>query len=208
MFAATDILVFCVQIAVLLMVAGVFWRPVAAVVLLTCGLCGLAFALAGQGSSWLVVGVFAVFCAWRSLQVSFLQVKYAGLDVFSVKAPEKAPSETELLDKLVARMSEFHTTRQARAVAAKAAAAEAKPARGAAEPDAGSGSGRRARTPERLSTTRRLSRTASRRELPGRTGEGRAAEDAAAEELPALPHSPEERKKALDTSKTSPKAVA
>lgn len=203
MFAATDILVFCVQIAVLLLVAGAFWRPVAAVVLLTCGLCGLAFALAGQGTSWLVVGVFAVFCAWRSLQVSFLQVKYAGLDVFSVKAPDKAPSETELLDKLVARMSELHTVRQARAAAAKPAAAEAKASRGGAEPDAGPTNARRARTTERLSTTRRLARTGSRRELPDRT-----ADQTAAEEAPALPHSPEERKKALDTSKTSPKAVA
>ena len=203
MFAATDILVFCVQIAVLLLVAGVFWRPVAAVVLLTCGLCGLAFALVGQGSGWLVVGVFAVFCAWRSLQVSFLQVKYAGLDVFSVKAPEKAPSETELLDRLVQRMSELHTARQERAAAAKAAAAAAAPASASdTAGDPAQAGGRRSRS-ERLASSRRLSRPAARRELPGK-GES----EPGADDLPALPHSPEERKKRLDTSKTSPKAVA
>ena len=203
MFAATDILVFCIQIAVLLLVAGVFWRPVAAVVLLTCGLCGLAFALVGQGSGWLVVGVFAVFCAWRSLQVSFLQVKYAGLDVFSVKAPEKAPSETELLDRLVQRMSELHTARQERAAAAKAAAAAAAPASASdTAGDPAQAGGRRSRS-ERLASSRRLSRPAARRELPGK-GES----EPGADDLPALPHSPEERKKRLDTSKTSPKAVA
>jgi hypothetical protein len=203
MLALSDILVFSVQIGVLLLVAGVFWRPVAAVVLLTCGLCGLAFALVGQGSGWLVVGVFAVVCAWRSLQVSFLQVKYAGLDVFSVKAPKKAPSETELLDKLVQRMSELHTARQERAAAAKAAAAadaSASPSQ-TADPSASAG-GRRSRS-ERLSSSRRLSRPGSRRELPGKD-----EADGAADDLPALPHSPEERKKRLDTSKTSPKAVA
>lgn len=201
MLAASDILVFSVQIAVLLLVAAAFWRPVAAVVLLTCGLCGVAFAAIGQGSGWLVVGSFAVFCAWRSLFVSFLQVKYAGLDVFSVKAPEKAPSETELLDKLVARMSEVHAARQERA-AAKAAAAEAQAAKAAAEPDPAQVSNRRTRS-ERLSSTRRLSRPSSRRELPGKTDA-----ETGTEEVPALPHSPEDRKKRLDTSKTSPKAVA
>ncbi len=203
MLAATDLLVFSVQIAVLLLVAGVFWRPVAAVVLLTCGLCGLAFALVGQGSGWLVVGVFAVFCAWRSLQVSFLQVKYAGLDVFSVKAPEKAPSETELLDKLVQRMSELHTARQERAAAAKAAAASTASASPLEKAEASAQAGGRRSRSERLASSRRLSRTGSRRDLPGRD-----EAEAGADDLPALPHSPEERKKRLDTSKTSPKAVA
>ena len=203
MFAATDILVFCVQIAVLLLVAGVFWRPVAAVVLLTCGLCGLAFALVGQGSGWLVVGVFAVFCAWRSLQVSFFQVKYAGLDVFSVKAPEKAPSETELLDKLVQRMSELHTARRERAAAAKAAAAAAAPASASDTTGDPAQTGARRSRSERRAGSRRLSGPAARRELPG-NGEA----EPGADDLPALPHSPEERKKRLDTSKTSPKAVA
>jgi hypothetical protein len=201
MFAASDILVFSVQIAVLLLVAGVFWRPVAAVVLLTCGLCGVAFSLLGEGSSWLVVGGFAMFCAWRSLQVSFLQVKYAGLDVFSVKAPDKAPSETELLDKLVARMSEVHTARQARAAAAKAAAAAAPAATSEAPAETTTTGGRRTRA-ERLSS-RRLARPATRGELSGKTNA-----EAESEDTPALPHSPDERKKRLDTSKTSPKAVA
>ncbi|MBK1671342.1 hypothetical protein CKO28_25405 [Rhodovibrio sodomensis] len=201
MFAATDILVFCVQIAVLLLVAGAFWRPVAAVVLLTSGLCGLAFALLGEGSSWLVVGAFAVFCAWRSLQVSFLQVKYAGLDVFSVKAPDKAPSETELLDRLVARMSELHVARRERAAAAKAAAATAPAATAEAAPETTALGGRRTRA-DRLSS-RRLSRPAARRDLSGTTNP-----DAESDDVPALPHSPDDRKKRLDTSKTSPKAVA
>jgi len=200
MLAASDILVFSVQIAVLLLVAGVFWRPVAAVVLLTCGVCAVAFALVGQGSGWLVVGGFAVFCAWRSLQVSFLQVKYAGVDVFSVKAPDKAPSETELLDKLVTRMQELHTARRQRTAAAGADTTETTAE--SAGPDTASGvGGRRARS-ERLSGSRRLSR-AARRELPGTT-----TPEAESEELPALTHSPEDRKKRLDTSKTSPKAVA
>lgn len=201
--AASDILVFCVQIAVLLLVAGVFWRPVAAAVLLTCGLCAVAFALIGQGSAWMVVGSFAMFCAWRSLQVSFLQVKYAGLDVFSLKAPEKAPSETELLDRLVARMSELHTARQERAEAAKAAATAKAPAGTSETAGEPARAGGRVSRSERLASSRRLSRTTSRRELPGK-GEA----DTAAEEMPALPHSPQERKKRLDTSKTSPKAVA
>jgi hypothetical protein len=201
MLAATDILVFCVQIAVLLLVAGVFWRPVAAVVLLTCGLCGLAFALLGQGSGWLVVGVFAVFCAWRSLQVSFLQVKYAGLDVFSVKAPERAPSETELLDKLVQRMSDLHTARQQRAAAARATA-EAQAAKSESQAPMAQPTGSRRTRAERLSSTRRVSASAAPRDLPGKTA------GAEAEDQPALPHSAEERKKRLDTSKTSPKAVA
>ena len=203
MLAASDMLVFSIQIAVLLLVAGVFWRPVAAVVLLTCGLCGLAFALAGQGTSWLVVGVFAVFCAWRSLQVSFVQVKYAGLDVFSLKAPEKAPSETELLDRLVQRMSELHTARQERAATARAAAAATAPAGASETAGEPAQAGGRVSRSERLASNRRLSRATSRRELPGKGGA-----DTAAEELPALAHSPEERKKRLDTSKTSPKAVA
>jgi hypothetical protein len=197
MLVVSDILVLCVQIAVLLLVAGVFWRPVAAVVLLTCGLCAVAFALLGQGSAWLVVGGFAVFCAWRSLQVSFLQVKYAGLDVFSVKAPEKAPSETELLDKLVARMTEFQATRQQRAATAKPAEAPAKTID--AEPQPAQTSSRRTRA-ERLSSSRRLARP-SRAELPGKTA-------ADGDEQPAPPHNPDDNKKRLDTSKTSPKAVA
>jgi hypothetical protein len=201
--AASDILVLSVQIAVLLLVAAVFWRPVAAVVLLTCGLCGLAFALAGQGTSWLVVGVFAVFCAWRSLQVSFLQVKYAGLDVFSVKAPEKAPSETELLDKLVARMNAYHAARQQRAAAARTDGARAQPRTPEAENDAAQPpAGRRARS-ERLASSRRLSRQ-TRRELTGKSG-AQPAPEPGTDQVPALPHNPDEPKK---STKTSPKAVA
>jgi hypothetical protein len=199
MLAYSDLLVFCVQIAVLLLVAGVFWRPVAAAVLLACGLCAVAFAAIGQGSAWLVVGGFAVFCAWRSLQISFLQVKYAGLDVFSVKAPEKAPSETELLDKLVARMGELHAARQARAAAAKTAQSDAQ-ASEAAQASAGREAGRT--RPDRLSSGRRLSRP-GRRDLPGRTANAPQPEEAA-----TTPHSPDDHKKRLDTSKTSPKAVA
>ncbi|MBK1698070.1 hypothetical protein [Rhodovibrio salinarum] len=206
MLAASDILVFSVQIAVLLLVAAVFWRPVAAVVLLACGVCGLAFALLGQGSGWLVVGVFAVFCAWRSLQVSFVQVKYAGLDVFSVKAPEKAPSETELLDKLVARMTEFNAVRRQRAEAAKAAAeAETVQAEPETAPANTRTNSRRERT-ERVSSGQRLDRFA-RRQLAGKSSSTRAMPET--DEVPALPHDPDDaQKRRLDSTKTSPKAVA
>jgi hypothetical protein len=100
-------------------------------------------------------------------------------------------------------MSELHTARQERAAAAKAAAAAAAPASASdTAGDPAQAGGRRSRS-ERLASSRRLSRPAARRELPGK-GEA----EPGADDLPALPHSPEERKKRLDTSKTSPKAVA
>lgn len=207
MLALSDLFVFAVQVAVLATVAAVFWRPVAAVVLMASGAAGIALALVGQGWGWMLIGGFAIFAALRTLKVSFAQAKYLGVDMFSVVAPKTAPSETELLDRTIQRLSavqEAHRARRAEAKAKAAAEAEKAAAEAAASTPA-----RLERPRSSLAASKRASRLARVR-AEGEPVPGKAPAEERTDGPAAGPHDPADgRTRKIDGNKTiPPKAVA
>jgi hypothetical protein len=203
MLALSDLFVLAVQAAVLATVAAVFWRPVAAVALMASGTAGIALALVGQGWGWMLIGGFAIFAALRALKVSFAQAKYLGVDMFSVVAPKTAPSETELLDRTIQRLSAVQAAHRARRAEAKAKAEKAAAEAAASAP------ARLERPRPAVGTPKRASRLARVR-AEGEPVAGKAPAEERTDGPAAGPHDPADaRTRKIDGNKTiPPKAVA